>query len=308
MRRLWLIVVLFIVGAGPASAQQVLLVLDSNPWGYSAWQSELASNGLSYTQIGGSSLSGTNLNNYDIVITASVQSGTYNSYINSASAQLESFVSGGGVLIFSACTQSSDTPYPIPPFGGSNSYGTSSYGYVQNTGHDLVSGVANPFSGNSASHNYISGQPGGADVIVDQGTYPTLYEYISGNGLLIVSTLTWEWGWQNSQGAGTILQNTIPYAANYNPCNAGDFDGDGYSECDGDCVDNDALIYPGAPEICDGDDNDCDGVLPVDEQDLDADGWAECEGDCDDSNVAVYPGATEVCDGIDNNCNGHIDY
>ena len=47
-----------------------------------------------------------------------------------------------------------------------------------------------------------------------------------------------------------------------------DNDGDGYkdSNCVGgtDCNNNDATIYPGAPEICtDGKDNDCDGITDV---------------------------------------------
>ncbi|MGM0557096.1 MAG: MopE-related protein [Myxococcota bacterium] len=41
------------------------------------------------------------------------------------------------------------------------------------------------------------------------------------------------------------------------PCTTDDVDGDGYSECDGDCDDNDASRYPTAPEQCDGVDNDC---------------------------------------------------
>ena len=39
-----------------------------------------------------------------------------------------------------------------------------------------------------------------------------------------------------------------------------DADGDGYSVADGDCDDSDPTVYPGAPEECDGLDNDCNGV------------------------------------------------
>lgn len=41
---------------------------------------------------------------------------------------------------------------------------------------------------------------------------------------------------------------------------ADDIDGDGFGEADGDCDDNDVYSYPGAPEMCDGTDNDCNGV------------------------------------------------
>ena len=40
-----------------------------------------------------------------------------------------------------------------------------------------------------------------------------------------------------------------------------DDDGDGFTENDGDCDDSNAAIYPGAPEVCDGKDNNCNGVI-----------------------------------------------
>jgi hypothetical protein len=74
-----------------------------------------------------------------------------------------------------------------------------------------------------------------------------------------------------------------------------------------DCNDGNALINPGAAEICDGLDNDCDGIVPASEADADGDGYRVCDNDCNDTNPAINPGAAEICNGIDDNCNGMID-
>ncbi|MBI2982013.1 MAG: hypothetical protein HYY44_06970, partial [Deltaproteobacteria bacterium] len=49
-------------------------------------------------------------------------------------------------------------------------------------------------------------------------------------------------------------------------CNDVDQDGDGFTPNGGDCNDNNAAIKPGATEICDGLDNDCDSPTQIDEK------------------------------------------
>lgn len=47
----------------------------------------------------------------------------------------------------------------------------------------------------------------------------------------------------------------------YNPANDVDNDHDGVTACGGDCDDNDATVHPGAIEICDNKDNNCNGQI-----------------------------------------------
>jgi len=123
-----------------------------------------------------------------------------------------------------------------------------------------------------------------------------------------------------------------------------DSDGDGYGDASStttacsqpsayladstDCDDRNNTVYPGAGELCDGLDNDCDGT--VDDgvttpwyADADSDGYGDAgtttdacsrpsghvadSTDCDDTDAAIHSAGTESCDGVDNDCDGAVD-
>jgi hypothetical protein len=85
-----------------------------------------------------------------------------------------------------------------------------------------------------------------------------------------------------------------------------DADEDG-APADVDCDDADPANFPGNAEVCDGADNDCDGLLGPDELDDDLDTFTECDLDCDDGEPLAFPGNPEICDGIDNDCDPATD-
>ncbi len=188
---------------------------------------------------------------------------------------------------------------------------------------------------------------------------PTLvafYDTYPDNGTAYVD-YDGNWGTYPFLSSGCILASDVIYGLNtleIIPCpnpityyrdSDGDTYGDpneSYTGCaqaegwvtnDLDCNDDNDMINPDATEICDGIDNDCDGLTDGDDPDAvgnntyyrddDGDGFGDPQEtttgcsippgfvldntDCDDSNPNNYPGNTEVCDGTDNNCNDQID-
>ncbi|MEZ4317798.1 MAG: MopE-related protein [Myxococcota bacterium] len=105
------------------------------------------------------------------------------------------------------------------------------------------------------------------------------------------------------------------------------------SSLPGDCADLDANVFPMQAELCNGIDDDCDGLLDDDDPDVDAQTWypdddgdgygsdalailacsppvghVQLPGDCSDDDPAVSPASPEACpDGVDNDCDGLVD-
>ena len=114
---------------------------------------------------------------------------------------------------------------------------------------------------------------------------------------------------------------------------APDADGDGIPDAS-DCAPDDGAVFPGAEEVCNAQDDDCDGLIddddpgvagrPLHYTDGDGDGFGDdasgvpgCAapagtvpdgGDCDDGDPQRSPGAAERCDTLlDDNCDGLVD-
>jgi hypothetical protein len=86
----------------------------------------------------------------------------------------------------------------------------------------------------------------------------------------------------------------------------------GYVTHAGDCDDMNPLIYPGGIEVCNGKDDDCDGMID-DMLDAITCGQGACQltvPSCRNGEPQTCtPGlpSDEVCDGVDNDCDGTVD-
>ena len=106
----------------------------------------------------------------------------------------------------------------------------------------------------------------------------------------------------NKSGSGDVVSSLT-----YDLSISTDKDGDGWGVDGGDCNDSNSAVYPGAEEICDGFDNDCNDEIDEGFNDPDADPPKKSGEPCYDWDYSVCSGIW-VCneDGTELVCNGEF--
>ena len=211
---------------------------------------------------------------------------------------------------------------------GANGVTTASEPYGNYLAYDARLAPGSPLYSLTASDGTLRG-PRVAGIVIDRVPLP---EYLKGRGYVyLVNNTGADSVDRDGDGIFDLFDNCAGQANALQQDEDGDEIGDSCDDCvdrdrDGfgapggsgcpegsaqDCDDAHASIYPGAPQLCDGSNTDCNSpdwpAPPADETDGDGDGLAECQGDCDDANAAIHPGALELCNALDDNCNGWID-
>jgi subtilisin family serine protease len=203
--------------------EPTLVFQDALPWGSPALTDVLTANGIPFDTATSSQMGTIDLSGYKVVFFASDQpQGFYSSY-DANRARFEDYVTAGGFLWVGAAAwgfNGGDFNGGVLP-GGATVQGPvfEDANDVVDPTHPTMQLVPDPFTGTFASHAAFDNLPAGTNVIADgqAGGQPTLIEYDVGAGRVLAFGQTLEFGWQNGQDAGRILENGVPYAYSFEP-------------------------------------------------------------------------------------------
>lgn len=213
--------------------KRVLLIENDLPWGFNSNSVVLSSLDADFRKITTEDFNADLLSDFGVVVFANDQTtetyAAYYSFIN----QLEEFAKEGGVVLFGAADHGSGHEGVLSdelPGGVIKYHDPSNNNYISSAEHPIVTGVLTDSQrirdedlySNYCSHSCFDEEslPVGSNVILraSKNDAPTLVEYPFGDGLIIASGLTWEWGYDSSKSgeyAKKAMDDYFAYAIQY---------------------------------------------------------------------------------------------
>ncbi len=192
------------------SNKTVLLVQDNQPW-----QRNDAVNLLNdmiardliddWSIVNSADLTASVLADYDVVYIVNDQSDSTYNKLSGHNEILTAYANNGGVVIYGACDEAWECGtinYTLPGGVTKGNY-YSLHNYIVDTDHPIViaaatdgAGITNSnLYGTYCSHTWFDAStlPANSNIILqDKNARPTLVEFEAGNGMIILSGLTWE--------------------------------------------------------------------------------------------------------------------
>lgn len=205
------------------SSTKVLLIEDTLPWKSNANSTVLNSLNIPFDKVKAADFLSKDLGSYSVLIFANDQS--FSTYANYSffMAQVESFASLGGTVIFGACDGgwASGILNTALPGGVTKFQQYSNKNYIVDSDHPIITGElidnvqlkTSDLVSNYCSHTCFteSTLPSGSRIILrdEVKDAPTLVEYPLGTGKVIASGLTWEHNFANNKTFAPIAMSDL---------------------------------------------------------------------------------------------------
>lgn len=200
----------------------VLVLRDKLPWGLDVTVPILISQGATVTTATSAVFPGLDFTDFCVIVIESAQPSVfYTAYSNNLSKFFDYVISGGVLQVHTALL--APLPNVVAPItlpGGvtiqSNPEGDN---IVTTPTHPIVDGVPSPFSGTAASHGYFDNLIAGTLIITEEQSNPrpTTIEYALGAGLVIATTVTYEYTYNVNWDAKDMLPNNLQYSCDDEP-------------------------------------------------------------------------------------------
>lgn len=205
-----------VINHSKSPAVNVLVFRDQLAWGFDVNVPILQALGADVSVASSSEMASIDLSPYSVIVFESQQPNSFYQTYSANQTRFANYVSQGGIMFFNAATYTAIRMPEIPFPGGMKTRNTeqlSLYNWVNNPTHPIVAGTPSPYYTMYSSHESFENVPPGASILtIDEWNNPTLVEYTHGNGRVIATGLTLEFGYALGENYSNVLINEFKYA------------------------------------------------------------------------------------------------